>query len=140
VCLVECRSSIADRHNCMASSKGPSVAIIVVAVVMATTMYHLYFAGVQEPKTPRCGMHPPADGTGLSGLLLSPVEMRQLLYAEGTAMNVSDWRYTNMIRSRMTRPDPSKPIRLNTNYMKEQHFSDVRNSSVLLQVIGFLTL
>jgi len=98
------------------------VVIIALAVAILTTMN---ITRVYKPKTLRF------DG---NNLLLSPAEMRQLLYNEGTPLNVLDGRYTNMIRSRMTRPDPLKPLNLAATRRQKQHFSEVRNPIVRLPV------
>jgi hypothetical protein len=73
-------------------------------------------------------------GTDRDGLL-THTELHQLLYNDTDVINkdgrlntvkVSDWRYANMIRSLMTRPDPFRTQRLDTKFITTRHFSEVR--------------
>jgi len=122
----------------MAQIRIYSVFIIVLVVAIMTTIH------IAEVYKPRIEYKIGFDGNtrndntqiGFNGnnLLLSPAEMEQLLYNEGTPLNVLDWRYTNMIRSRMTRPNPSKPRNLANG--NNQQFSEVRNPRVRLPVLS----
>ena len=58
-----------------------------------------------------------AGGPGRDDLLLKPVEVRHMLYNEVPGnftdfRRLADHRYVNVIRSKMTRPDPTQKLNL----------------------------
>jgi hypothetical protein len=76
-------------------------------------------------------------GARLDDLLLTPTELRRLLYDErgnqtSNPATLSDCRYANLIRSFMTRPDPSQRLQLaSKSTTRRIHFSDVSLFDVL---------
>ena len=146
-CESYCRQTMMRKRSAGSAAAAKVLAVTVLVVVIATMMY-VYSVGVLGFKTAGCEMRPiVAGGNGREvELLLTPFEMRQLLYAEvdtvqgssADPITVSDWRYANMIRSQMTRPNPSRPVRLDSTFITERHFSEVRIDWVISLLEYFL--
>lgn len=107
--------------------------VFLIAVTAAFTAY--WFVPVVNEESYSVRPSIVTCDVGLSGLLLTPTERRQLLYndlgnssgdQESDPWKMSDCRYFNLIQSLMTRPDPLKHLQLSSDSaMKRSHFSEV---------------
>jgi hypothetical protein len=111
----------------------PVILVIFTAVTIATALCYAYVI-VSKTTPPAVLAGIVAGGAGRNDLLFSNSERLLLLPEEDESnkdmswnetMRLSDWRYTNLIRSLMSRPDPSKPQRFSFNDTKNRHFSEV---------------
>lgn len=107
-----------------------AVLAIVLAAVAITTASFIIVAEVRRFSS----VEPSAVAGGTDqNDLLTHNELHQLLYddtdvnKDGTSktLKVSDWRYANIIRSLMSRPEPTRTQRLDTKFITTRHFSEV---------------
>jgi hypothetical protein len=105
-------------------SAAAATVLVFALTVIATVMRWRVHSDFLQSKTPRYGTRSHVAGENDSDdLLVTPHEMQLLLYAEVDTidnssmidkMTVSDRRYVNIIRSTVTRPNPSRPVHLDS--------------------------